>query len=210
MREQFDDILKRRWEEKQFPVDDNHRSEMEKLLDGKDNRKAFPFYWMAGVVLLLAVGGFFFINENSQQSPIGSPHSAVNGQQPVVSREPSIVSAQSSTLSKESTDSIQQSEGSSVARQSANGTNDSQQSSVGSVQSSVSIRQSTDAEAKSKHLNAEKNNAKMQTTNPSPPISSNESLNEDISNTSSISGIESSNEALETRFPFSSCACRTS
>ena len=65
MKENFDDILKRRWEERSFPVDDGHRAEMIELLNKQKRRRAFPFWWFGGLAIVLMAGGFFMYTQKS-------------------------------------------------------------------------------------------------------------------------------------------------
>jgi hypothetical protein len=58
MKENFDDIIRRRWEERPYPVDPEHREEMTIVLDEQKRRKGFPFWWLSGLVLMLAIGVF--------------------------------------------------------------------------------------------------------------------------------------------------------
>jgi hypothetical protein len=60
MKENFDDILKRRWEERSFPVDDGHRTEMIELLSKQKRRRALPFWWFSGLAIVLMAGGFLW------------------------------------------------------------------------------------------------------------------------------------------------------
>lgn len=60
MKENFDDILKRKWEEKHFPVDQGHRADMSALLDQQDRKKPFPFWWLGGLLLVALVAGLYF------------------------------------------------------------------------------------------------------------------------------------------------------
>ncbi len=65
MKENFDDILKRRWEERSFPVDDGHRADMIELLNKQKRRRAFPFWWFGGLAIVLMAGGFFMYTQKS-------------------------------------------------------------------------------------------------------------------------------------------------
>src|SRR5262245_60170478 len=65
MKANFDDILKKRWEEKQFPVDESHRAEMLELLNRQKRRRVFPFWWLGGLVVLMSVAGYLFLNDRS-------------------------------------------------------------------------------------------------------------------------------------------------
>ncbi len=66
MKENFDDILKRKWEEKQFPMDEKHRSEMIELLNDKNRRGIFPFWWLGGLIVATVVVGFFFLTNKDE------------------------------------------------------------------------------------------------------------------------------------------------
>jgi hypothetical protein len=56
MKENFDDIIRRRWEEQHFPVDDAHRQEMERLLEGDKRRRGFMFWWIGGLAVTMLIG----------------------------------------------------------------------------------------------------------------------------------------------------------
>lgn len=56
MKENFDDIIRRRWEAQQFPVDDVHRQEMARLLEGEKKRRGFIFWWIGGLAVTLLIG----------------------------------------------------------------------------------------------------------------------------------------------------------
>lgn len=92
MKENFDDILKRKWEQKQFPVDEGHRAQMLELLDKKDRKRMFPFWWLGSLVVVAGLSAYFFFQSPqtaSQNAPaITSEEPASNaeqtiGQQPV-------------------------------------------------------------------------------------------------------------------------------
>src|SRR5688572_12548495 len=59
MKEEFDDILKRKWEEQHFPVDEGHREEMIALLDGKKRRKMIPIWWLGSLGMAAIIAGYF-------------------------------------------------------------------------------------------------------------------------------------------------------
>ena len=62
MKENFDDIIRRRWEAQQFPVDEQHRQDMARLLEGEKKRRGFVFWWFGGaaVTLLSAIALFIY------------------------------------------------------------------------------------------------------------------------------------------------------
>ena len=72
MKTNFDDILKRKLEQQHFPVDQTHRQEMIDLLNSQRRRKPLPFWWLGGMVSLVAIAGLYFytaeINIKSNQS----------------------------------------------------------------------------------------------------------------------------------------------
>lgn len=68
MKENFDDILKRKWEEKHFPVDETHRAEMIQLLNGKKRRRIIPIWWFGGVLVFMTVNAYFLMSD--QDGPI--------------------------------------------------------------------------------------------------------------------------------------------
>ena len=63
MKENFDDILKRRWEERSFPIDDGHRTEMIEHLNNQKHRRAFPLWWFGGLAIVLMTGGFILYTQ---------------------------------------------------------------------------------------------------------------------------------------------------
>ena len=69
MKENFDDIIKRRWEERQFPVDDAHRQDMAKLLEGDKRRRGFIFWWLGSIAVAIAAGYLIWMNINSNPDP---------------------------------------------------------------------------------------------------------------------------------------------
>ncbi|HEX5112678.1 MAG TPA: hypothetical protein VFV79_07515 [Saprospiraceae bacterium] len=58
MKENFDDIIKRRWDERQFPVDEIHRQDMANLLEGDKKRRGFIFWWLGSVAVVSLVAGY--------------------------------------------------------------------------------------------------------------------------------------------------------
>jgi hypothetical protein len=57
MKENFDDIIRRRWEAREFPVDARHREEMARLLNPERKRKGIVFWWFGGIAGLLLLSG---------------------------------------------------------------------------------------------------------------------------------------------------------
>ncbi len=75
MKENFDDILRRRWDERRFDIDTDHREEMIHLLDGQTTRRIVPFWWIAGAgFLILSIGLWFFLARSGSLSPHHPPH----------------------------------------------------------------------------------------------------------------------------------------
>ena len=72
MKENFDDILKRRWEERQFPVDDVHRQEMAKLLKGDNRRRGFIFWWLGSIAIAIAAGYLIWMNNPTNEAEVKS------------------------------------------------------------------------------------------------------------------------------------------
>ena len=75
MKENFDDILKRKWEEQHFPVDEQHRADMIALLDGQKRRRIVPFWWLGGLGLAAIVAGYFMLAQQEAPSPEGQQES---------------------------------------------------------------------------------------------------------------------------------------
>ena len=61
MKDKFDDILKRKFDQHEFPVDQNHRNDMINLLDRQPKRRLLPFWWAGGMALLIVVAGVYFM-----------------------------------------------------------------------------------------------------------------------------------------------------
>ena len=58
MKDNFDDIIKNKWEQFHFPVDEDHRRDMISLLDQNKRRKTGLFWWIGGIgsaIVLMAV-----------------------------------------------------------------------------------------------------------------------------------------------------------
>lgn len=69
MKDNFDDILKRKLEEQHFPVDDTHRLEMIELLNGKKRRGVLPIWWLGSLVIVASLAGYFLLTEQDSQQP---------------------------------------------------------------------------------------------------------------------------------------------
>lgn len=81
MKENFDDILKRKWEEQHFPVDEQHRADMIALLDGQKRRRIIPFWWLGGLGLAAIVAGYFMLSQQETPSPAGGQQSGSSDMQ---------------------------------------------------------------------------------------------------------------------------------
>lgn len=64
MKENFDDIIKRKWEHMQFPVDENHRADMIQLLDQQKRRRGVFFWWLGGLLIVIVAGSMFLLSPN--------------------------------------------------------------------------------------------------------------------------------------------------
>jgi hypothetical protein len=84
MKENFDDILKRKWEQKQFPVDEGHRAQMLELLDKKERRRMFPLWWLGSLVVVTALSAYFFFYQTESS---GSNSPALANEKQVLSVE---------------------------------------------------------------------------------------------------------------------------
>lgn len=75
MRNNFDDILKKKWEEFHFPVDEDHRNEMIAMLDQHKRRRTGIFWWLSGLggVILLASFILFMIEPETNTPAHPSP-----------------------------------------------------------------------------------------------------------------------------------------
>lgn len=75
MKENFDDILRRKWEEQHFPVDESHRADMIELLNGRKRRRVFPIWWAGGLgVLAIAAGLLLLTRDTTEQVNVQSSH----------------------------------------------------------------------------------------------------------------------------------------
>lgn len=63
MKEDFDDILKRKWEAQSFPVDQTDRENMIALLDAQKRRRIAPFWWIGGLGILALVTSWAVFNQ---------------------------------------------------------------------------------------------------------------------------------------------------
>src|SRR5687768_8526 len=89
MKNSFDEILKKKWENIQFPVDDDHRNEMITLLDQHNRRRTGLFWWFGGlgggIVIIAAVILLASRNElTDQQMPV---QPSANAQQEVMAQK---------------------------------------------------------------------------------------------------------------------------
>jgi hypothetical protein len=74
MKTNFDDILKRKLEQQHFPVDQAHRQEMIDLLNSQRRRKPLPFWWLGGIVTLVAIVGlYFYIVDHNAKPDVSAP-----------------------------------------------------------------------------------------------------------------------------------------
>lgn len=73
MNEPFDDILKRKWEEQEFPVDATHREDMVALLDGRKRRRILPFWWIGGLIAVTTLSGLLLYQQLSSPPAATKP-----------------------------------------------------------------------------------------------------------------------------------------
>lgn len=85
MNEPFDDILKRKWEAQQFPVDESHRQDMIALLDGHKRRRVLPFWWISGLIIVTALSGLLLFQQLSSPPAVPTPATAPVTTPPVTS-----------------------------------------------------------------------------------------------------------------------------
>src|SRR5688572_7290214 len=79
MKNNFDDILKKKWEEFQFPVDEDHRRDMIHLLDQNNRRRTgFP-WWIGGLgaIVLLTAFSLFIIPGEKQNDQVAPDKSSI-------------------------------------------------------------------------------------------------------------------------------------
>ncbi len=75
MKNNFDDILRRKLEQQHFAVDQTHRQEMIDLLNDQQRRKPFPFWWLGGFVVVAALAGYIYLNNDKQSLQENDQHS---------------------------------------------------------------------------------------------------------------------------------------
>lgn len=69
MKNYFDDSFRKKWETIHFPVNEDHRSEMARLLEKPRRRKGL-FWWVTGLGLsILAIALLFFISDIPSSAP---------------------------------------------------------------------------------------------------------------------------------------------
>ena len=78
MKNSFDDQLREKWEEKYFPVDEQHRQQMLELLDTNSRRKTGMFWWFGGLLLAVMVGGYILFNNQALTPNEGPPSDQLN------------------------------------------------------------------------------------------------------------------------------------
>src|SRR5688572_5488678 len=78
MKDNFDDILKKKWEHFHFEVDDQHRKDMIQLLDQSKRRRTGLFWWLSGSASILAVAILILVIKQ----PIASPQQLGASQPP--------------------------------------------------------------------------------------------------------------------------------
>ena len=70
MKDNFDDNLKKKWEEFHFPVDEDHRKEMIALLDQHKRRRTGLFWWVSGLGGATIIASFIlFLNKTESVAP---------------------------------------------------------------------------------------------------------------------------------------------
>ena len=63
MKNEFDDIIKKKWEKFHFQVDPQHRNDMNALLDQTHRRKGGIAWWLGAIALLFMLGaGVYYFN----------------------------------------------------------------------------------------------------------------------------------------------------
>ncbi len=82
MSNNFDDLLREKWEEKHFPVDPDHRHEMIDLLEKNSRRKVGFFWWMGGLLMAVSVMSAVFYLNQSHSTPVNLNHTPGNSTTP--------------------------------------------------------------------------------------------------------------------------------
>lgn len=65
MKDNFDDIVKNKWEQFHFPVDENHRQDMIALLDSQKKRRRGFFWLWSSIGAIVVVAALFVLLNNS-------------------------------------------------------------------------------------------------------------------------------------------------
>jgi hypothetical protein len=111
MKDNFDDILKRKLDEQHFAVDEIHRQEMIELLKGKKRRGVLPLWWLGSLVIVASLAGYFFVaKQATPQKANPSQHdeirqttpTAESQQTPAIANVESVDHSSSSMNSQES------------------------------------------------------------------------------------------------------------
>jgi len=164
MKENFDDILKRRWEERSFPVDDGHRAEMLELLNQQKRRRVFPFWWFGGLAIVMIAGGYLMYAQKSTPP--------VEMIQPSKDAEKSAASGKTEIASGMEENATHEKDRSGIAlNETPVSTNPSiaeQNVSKGSTKSNPSTSQPTRTKNDSKRINTSGHKTPIQPTNKTP------------------------------------------
>lgn len=113
MKDSFDDILKKKWEEFHFPVDNDHRNDMIRLLDQQHRRRTGLFWWFGGIgggiVIMAAIILLINRNPSGEQAPV-TPSKKHVGKEIIAQNIEKTEELSSSTINQTETDATVQSE----------------------------------------------------------------------------------------------------
>lgn len=91
MKETFDDILRRRWEEQHFPVDESHRDAMREMLHRKEKKRGFLWWWLGGTAVVMTMAWWLLTDTQSLQAPavpaVPKPKTELTERQPATDHE---------------------------------------------------------------------------------------------------------------------------
>lgn len=155
MKDNFDDILKNKWEQIHFPVDEKHRQDMISLLDNQKRRRTGLLWWWTGLgSAVVAIATLMILQLNRQpEKPTLPAHSAIgfNKQETVTSTpnsQPEKTTIEDVTKTNINSEGFSASPASSANSTTASISSSSKTSASSSISSSVSSNPSTSASAK--------------------------------------------------------------
>src|SRR5688572_10640616 len=122
MKDNFDDILRRKFEAQRFSVDETHRQEMIEMLNGKKRRGVLPLWWLGSLVIVASLAGYFFVAKQvTPQKANPSQHDEIRQTAPMAESQqtPAIANVESADHSSSSMNSQESAASETTSRQSA-------------------------------------------------------------------------------------------